>query len=171
MVLTEHPMPQVNCAVCRKSFYAKPHWLRKGWGKYCSSSCQHEARKNGRVVTCFICRRKIYRQRRLLKRSKSRKYFCSKPCQLRWWHEIFVGPKHGNWKHGGNVYKNIMLRRDVPRVCKLCAVQNIQALVVHHIDHSRKNNKPGNLCWLCHNCHFLVHHYEREEKRLMVSIA
>ena len=164
-------MPHVNCIFCKKLFYAKPHWLRKGWGKYCSSFCQHRASKNGRIVACFICREKVYRQKRFLKRSESKKYFCSRGCQLRWRHSIFVGPEHANWRHGGNAYKDIMMRRKVPPVCKLCSQKDSQILMVHHLDHDRKNNELSNLCWLCHNCHFLVHHYRVEKERLMVSIA
>lgn len=164
-------MPQVHCIFCKKTFYAKPHWLRKGWGKYCSALCQHQDRKNGKVVKCFICQKETYKPKRILARSKSKKYFCSRPCQLRWRHKTFIGPEHGNWKYGENAYKNIMLRHSVPKVCKLCVVKDEQVLAVHHIDHNRKNNKLSNLCWLCHNCHFLVHHYRQERERLMVSIA
>lgn len=164
-------MPQVNCALCKKSFYAKPSWLQKGWGKYCSSFCQHQASKDGKVVACFICRKKTYKQKRFLKRSKSRKYFCSRTCQLQWRHTMFVGSKHPNWLHGGNAYKNLMLRRSVQRPCVLCGIKDTMVLLVHHIDQNRKNNKISNLCWLCYNCHFLVHHYKVEKERLMVSIA
>ena len=164
-------MPQVNCVICKKPFYAKPHWLLKGWGKYCSSFCQHQDYKNGKIVSCFICRKKTYKQKRFLERSRSKKYFCSKTCQLRWRHITFVGPKHANWRHGENAYKNIMLRHKTPSVCKLCGQKDMQVLVVHHLDQNRRNNKLNNLCWLCHNCHFLVHHYNTERERLMVPIA
>lgn len=164
-------MPRVPCKLCKKFFYAKPHWLIKGWGKYCSSYCQHRASKNGRLTSCFMCRKKVYRQRRMLERSKSKKYFCSKTCQLKWRHAVFVGSKHANWRHGENAYKNLMLRQDTPKECKLCGTKNKNVLLVHHLDHNRKNNKLNNLCWLCSNCHFLTHHYKIERERLTVSIA
>lgn len=164
-------MPQVNCRLCKKPFYAKPHWLKKGWGKYCSLVCERRSRKNGRIVACFLCRKKIYRQKRFLNRSKSKKYFCSRACQLKWRHSTFTGSSHANWRHGENAYKNMLLRSRIPPVCRLCCQRDLQVLVVHHFDQNRKNNKLKNLCWLCHNCHFLVHHYNTEKERLTVSIA
>jgi hypothetical protein len=164
-------MPNVYCIVCKKRFYAKPHWLKRGWGKYCSSTCQHQDSKNGKIVLCFMCGKKTYRQKRMLARSKSKKYFCSKSCQIKWRHKTHVGSKHGNWKYGEYAYRSIMLRKGSPRFCTLCTTKNLRILAVHHVDQNRKNNNIKNLCWLCHNCHFLVHHYKLENERLMVSIA
>jgi len=39
-------------------------------------------------------------------------------------------------------------------------------LIVHHIDKNRNNNGIENLIWLCQNCHYLVHHYTDDRKRL-----
>lgn len=164
-------MPYVYCTRCGKTFYAKPHWLQKGWGKYCSSFCQHQARKNGKIVKCFMCGKSTYKPDRIIARSRSKRYFCSRSCQLKWRHTVFIGPKHSNWKYGENAYRGIMLRRGVPRICALCTEKNMQILTVHHLDNNRRNNKPNNLCWLCYNCHFLMHHYKLERERLMVSIA
>lgn len=165
-------MPTVKCKVCRDSFYAKPNWLRRGWGKYCSTLCQHEALKNGKLVSCFICKEQTYKTRKELRVSKSKKYFCSKSCQTIWRNTmVFIGSNHANWKGGESTYRDILIRTNVPQICKLCRIKDGRILAVHHIDRNRKNNSLNNLAWLCHNCHFLIHHYNKERQEFMVLIA
>jgi hypothetical protein len=59
------------------------------------------------------------------------------------------------------------LRLKTPRVCKLCGIKDLRILAAHHIDRNTENNKVDNLIWLCHNCHYLIHHDVNEEKKLM----
>lgn len=165
-------MPDVKCKLCEKYFYAKPNWIKKGWGKFCSRKCYSESNKKGEIVNCFICEKKVYKSRKALKGSKSKKYFCGKSCQTVWRNSIvFVGSNHSNWKGGEFTYKNILLKNKMPRLCKLCNEKDIRLLLVHHLDNNRKNNDVKNLIWLCHNCHFLVHHYDKEKKKLMVTLV
>lgn len=167
-------MPNVACKICKKKFYAKPHWLKQGWGKYCSSVCQYEGRKQGKIIKCFICDTERYRPKGVLKKSKSGKYFCGKSCQTRWRNIVFTGEKHANWKHGKYAYRSVLARHNVEKICTLCATKDKRVLAVHHIDHNHANNILKNLTWLCHNCHFLVHHDIKEQKKLkeyLVPIA
>lgn len=83
---------------------------------------------------------------------------------------VFVGSKHSNWKGGEYTYKNILLKSKSSKICKLCNKKDARILSVHHINCNRKNNKINNLVWLCFNCHFLVHHYEKEKERLMKKL-
>lgn len=163
-------MPTVQCKLCDKRFYAKPNWIRRGNGKFCSTKCQYQSYKTGKTVACFICKKQVYKAPRYLKRAKS--YFCSKSCQTVWRNSIvFIGPNHFNWKNGENTYRNILLRAKISLVCKKCKTKDKRILVVHHKDKNRKNNTLKNLVWLCHNCHFLVHHYSEERGEFLVSIA
>ena len=164
-------MPHLQCTRCRKEFYAKPSALKQGWGKYCSPTCQYEGRKKGVVIKCLICNKERYRSKGVLAKSKSGKYFCSRSCQTKWRNSIFIGKKHANWKNGEYAYRSILTRHRIPKMCKLCNSPDERILAVHHIDHNHKNNILQNLTWLCHNCHFLVHHYSEEKIKLMVSIA
>lgn len=164
-------MPQVKCKICSTGFYAKPHWLLHGWGKYCSMDCKRQAQKTGVFTSCFLCGKKVYRTQKALRVSKSKKYFCDKSCQTKWRNSVFVGEKHANWKNGGSMYRAILTRNGLPKICKLCRTKDTRILAVHHIDHNHGNNVLSNLAWLCHNCHFLVHHDEKERKKFMVSIA
>jgi len=167
-------MPTVRCKICKKSFYAKPHWLKLGWGKYCSESCQREGQKNGKIVKCYICDKDTYKTERDLRRSKSKKYFCSKSCQTIWRNTIvFVGPNHANWRGGNSseIYRNILRRTGKKEQCILCRTPDKRVLAAHHVDHNHGNNDPKNLTWLCHNCHFLVHHYKDQHQKLMETLV
>lgn len=78
-------MPRKNCLICNKIFYARPSFVQKGWGKYCSAQCKNEEQKKGRLVQCAYCRRRIYRSISQLKKpSKTGKYFCNKSCHCAW---------------------------------------------------------------------------------------
>lgn len=156
-------MPEISCQYCSKGFYAKPSWVRNGYGKYCSRNCHHESQRNGQVFACFICNKETYRSIKYQKRSKSGKFFCSKSCQTVWRNSIeYVGNKHPNWKDGVNVYRDILKRTKLDQFCAKCLGTDVRILAVHHKDKNRQNNNASNLTWLCHNCHFLVHHYKNE---------
>lgn len=165
-------MPEIKCKICSNKFYAKPNWIKRGWGKYCSRKCYHESNKKGKLVKCFICNKQIYKSRKALKGSKSKKYFCSKTCQTIWRNSmVFVGKNHSNWKDGEFTYKNILLKSNKKRICALCSENDVRILAAHHLDRNRKNNNIVNLIWLCHNCHFLIHHYKKEKDQLMAGIV
>lgn len=57
------------------------------------------------------------------------------------------------------------------QACAKCKSTDKRILAVHHKDRNRQNNTVSNLVWLCHNCHFLVHHYKSEAGKFLVPIA
>ena len=150
----------LQCKQCGKEFTAKPSQIDIGFGKYCSRKCSQLAMRNGKNMRCGICGTEIYRSIKFLKKSKSKKFFCTKRCQTIWRNQLYVGVKHANWKHGKATYRNALSRDSRPCVCAVCKTADVRVLAVHHIDRNRANNKLNNLAWLCHNCHFLVHHYD-----------
>src|SRR3989338_6990967 len=128
-------MPLVYCKICRKRFYAKPSWLKRGWGKYCSAKCQHESCLTGKFVFCSICGKKIWRAPRKIKHSKSGKFFCNKSCQTLWRNQEFVGERHHNWRGGENInHKSLLTKNGIKPVCKLCDCRDNRVLLVHHLD-------------------------------------
>ncbi|MFZ2975328.1 MAG: HNH endonuclease [Candidatus Moraniibacteriota bacterium] len=165
-------MVQIKCNVCKKEFYAKPSQIKNGLGKYCSRECHHVKLKTGKIVSCYICKKQTYKSGKALKGSKSKKYFCSKSCQTKWRNSmVFIGKNHTNWKGGRFTYRNIISRSNVPKVCTICDEKDTRVLLVHHMDVDNKNNKLDNLIWLCHNCHFLVHHYAKEKENINKIIS
>ena len=153
-----------KCKVCGKKFYTKPCFLKRGWGKYCSLKCLYEGQRKGKFVDCDICGKKIWRKPLQLKRSKSGKFFCSKTCQTLWRNREFSGSRHANWKGGEYIRrKKFLIKNKIKKpICKLCGCEDVRVLAVHHFDKNRKNNDIENLIWLCHNCHHLVHRYNKK---------
>jgi|SRR3989344_3447304 len=149
-----------QCLVCRNDFHTKPFYVNKGQGKYCSRQCGYIANRRRTKVACFLCGKEVDRTPKQLRTSKSQKYFCGKSCQTRWRNQIYIGPKHANWIHGRQAYRTILSRLGRAKMCALCKTRDERVMAVHHIDRNRLNNSPQNLAWLCHNCHFLVHHYD-----------
>ena len=163
-------MPYIPCRICRRKFYAKPSWLKRGEGKFCSIGCYTQARKTGKTINCFVCGKETYKPLKELNRSKYKRFFCSKKCSTPWRNSLYTGKRHPNWKYGEFSYKDTMNRNGAPQVCTLCATRNKEVIIVHHIDKNRKNNNISNLTWLCRNCHFLVHHYDDENKKLLKKV-
>ena len=154
-------MPNVSCKICSREFYAKPYWLRDGFGKYCSQQCKFEGQKKGKFIDCDICTKKTWKMPKQLKHSKSGKFFCSKSCQTLWRNKVYSGEKHPFWRGGIRIYRNkfiqALLQNGIVPVCSSCKYNNEEVLIVHHKDRNRKNNKSENLELLCRNCHYLEH--------------
>lgn len=149
-------MPEVKCQKCKKVFYAKPNWLKKGWGKYCSLKCSWKSQLKGKYFNCEVCKKKVWRMPSKFEHSKSGKVFCNKSCQTLWRNKFYSGPLHPFWKGGINIYRKTLIKTKTPIVCRACGYDDEKVLLVHHIDKNRNNNKEENLEWLCRNCHYLV---------------
>ena len=164
-------MPKFRCKTCGKEAYVKPSHLERGWRIYCSKKCQNEGLKKGKLFPCHTCGKEIYKSVQIQARSTSGKFFCGKSCQTLWRNSIYIEEKHSNWKGGTASYRNILSRTDAVRICGRCKNEDTRVLIAHHKDRNRQNNTVSNLIWLCHNCHYLVHHYKTEAKNFMVPIA
>jgi hypothetical protein len=78
-------IPNAQCEVCGKEFYAKPYFLKHGWGKYCSKKCKDKGQRRGKYVICAYCSEKVYKPfHELHRKSKTKTYFCNKSCQCAW---------------------------------------------------------------------------------------
>lgn len=164
-------MPRVPCQRCATEFYVKPNHQLLGYGKYCSRKCSSESSKTGIFKECYICKRQTWKTQKDLRTSKSGLFFCNKSCQTKWRNQYYSGPRHHLWIDGGSMYREAMLRSEKKQICRLCKTRDTRILIVHHIDKNRRNNTLTNLAWLCHNCHFLVHHDEKERKKFMVGVV
>jgi len=157
-------MEEVNCDVCKKKFLKKISQIERSKNNFCSNFCSVIGRRSGKYIKCKKCGKDTYKQRMQI--LKSENLFCSKKCSVLWKNRNTYGKKHPNWKGGEYSYKNIITRKGNKKACSLCALNNQDVLIVHHIDRNRRNNSVNNLVWLCRNCHFLVHNYEEESKKL-----
>jgi hypothetical protein len=156
-------VPNIACAVCSKEFYVKPSCLLKGWGKYCSKKCNYQGQKTGSAFPCATCGKPTYKSTAAQQRSVSGKYFCNKSCQTIWRNSvIYIRENHSNWRGGEKSYREFMRRTSADQSCQRCKTSDTRVLAVHHKDRNRRNNVASNLIWLCHNCHYLVHHYREE---------
>lgn len=164
-------MPSVLCKICLNKFYVKPFHQNKGWGIYCSKTCQSKGQRTGQIHECYICKKPTYKNLNTVIKSETGKFFCSKSCQTVWRNTNYSGNNHSNWKGGKASYRKILSRADVEEICAKCKNQDKRILAVHHKDKNRDNNLVSNLVWLCHNCHYLVHHHKDESEGFLVAIA
>lgn len=164
-------MPIFNCRVCGNEAYVKPSHQKSGSGKYCSRKCNTDSQKMGQLFACDVCGKQTYKSPQDQRRSKSKKFFCSKSCQTIWRNLTYVGEGHANWKGGLYSYRDALRRAGVSEICAKCENKDNRVLVAHHKDKNRKNNSVSNLIWLCHNCHHLVHHYQNESEGFMAAVA
>lgn len=165
-------MPIVSCQICTDTFYVKPNRLIRGWGKFCSNECKHLGQKSGTLQPCHLCQKLTYRNRKEQTRSKSGKFFCSKSCQAKWRNkQVYFGSNHANWKGGESSYRQTLLRDSRRQICEKCNITDTRVLAVHHKDKNRQNNQVTNLIWLCHNCHYLIHHHKDEARGFIVMLV
>lgn len=159
-------MEWATCDSCGKEFKRKKSQLKLAIKHYCSIRCSEQGRKKGKIIECFVCKKLVYKSLKDLNKSKSKNYFCNKTCANLWIGKQQRAEKNPNWAGGKSSYKVLLKRTDIKKSCVLCEKNDLKILCVHHIDKNRKNNSIKNLVWLCYNCHFLVHHYKKEETEL-----
>jgi hypothetical protein len=163
-------MPYTSCRICQVQRYIKPYHLAKGWGKYCSNQCKFVGQKTGCNKACQQCYSPVYRSRKDQVGSTEGRFFCNRSCQAKWRNSrVLFGANHGNWKGGTGSYRTILKRTNRPQLCVKCQTTDYRILAVHHKDKDRTNNNPLNLLWLCHNCHYMVHHYPEEAHGYIVA--
>ncbi len=156
-----------KCKICNNDFYVKPSHEKIGWGIFCSRYCKKFGTRTRKETNCYVCNKVIYKTMSQISRSKSGKYFCGKSCQTKWRNVEYSGKKHLGWKGGQTIYRKIVLKSGLKAECLLCHKVDSRILVVHHIDQDHSNLNIKNLVWLCHNCHYLIHHDKLEKRRFL----
>ena len=162
-------MPSVKCKICNSDFYPRPANVRNGWGIYCSLDCKYIGAQIKTQLNCSVCGIPVFKTQTQMKRSKSGKYFCGKSCQTKWRNVEFSGEKHAGWKGGVSTYRDILLGNKKIPECSICQRKDFRILAVHHVDENHANNNRENLAWLCHNCHYLVHHDKVERQKFLTQ--
>ncbi len=159
-----------TCKICKNEFYTKPSHVKMGWGIFCSRKCKNTGSQERKIIPCFTCGKLLFKTASQIKRSKSGKSFCNKSCQTKWRNTVFSGKNHMGWKGGQTMYRKILQKSNKKTECVLCGKNDMRILAVHHIDQNHSNFTLENLVWLCHNCHYLVHHDKLEKLRFLKVI-
>lgn len=152
-----------TCEQCESEFEARTVDVRRGFAKFCSIRCSADRRKqmprkqNEPNSICAVCDTPFFRQQSKLSNAKHGIRFCSRACKDRG--QSLAGgvkaimPSHYGRANGMYTYRNYI---STDR-CNRCGFSDRRAIVVHHKDRNRRNNKPENLEALCCNCHSIEH--------------
>lgn len=74
----------VPCQCCGKFSYRNPSLLRKGFGKFCSRTCEASSRPNPPVErTCIVCHKVFLKDTWSLRLLDDNGRFCTRACQDR----------------------------------------------------------------------------------------
>lgn len=156
-----------KCVQCGNAFETTNYFISKGQGRFCSRKCYYKNARKGVRKKCDGCNKQVYRNVTQIKRSKSGKFFCSKSCQTVWRNKHYSKEKHTRWKGGEYTYRRLLKNTDTKIACLRCGTSDRRILAVHHKDGDHSHNSVENLCWLCHNCHALVHADSQEFKKIL----
>ncbi len=146
-------MHDVSCVVCSTEFQTTSQNIKRGYGKYCSSTCRNSV--NQSVYTCSFCSTEFTSIKSRANKSKTNHQFCSNNCKFKAASSLSnpykTGPKAK--EIGLSTYRNralIMLKNE----CVRCGYhEHVELLDVDHIDSNRQNNDITNLQILCVMCH------------------
>jgi HNH endonuclease len=159
-----------TCLLCGEEFDRPRGTLRGEWEFHCCQPCLQWGVLAGEIKQCHFCSASVYRSACEIKKSRSQLFFCDHSCRAAWTNRLRAGENHPNWKKGEGAYRDILLRASTEPVCERCGNDDPRVLAVHHIDQDRTNNRLENLAWLCHNCHFLVHHFPEEMDAFIATL-
>jgi len=151
-----------NCLNCNKEFEASIYEHRRGNAKFCSISCSsmfyQENNRHKPNVVCAFCGKQFYKNESGQRKSKSGLFFCSRVCKDK--AQRIGGIKEIQPPHYGDhscSYRDFALRNFEHKCMRCNYDSHIAALIVHHKDRDRSNNKLDNLEILCANCHAIEH--------------
>jgi hypothetical protein len=159
--MDKHTISQHACERCGKPFKAYPSRLKKGYARFCSTSCYiaHRWNSNGECRNCG---------------QPSSTRFCSLKCQKNFWNKdksAYSRKKLRMW----NRKKELIL--SLGSKCSRCGLDDPRVLDINHIDRAKKlhaktgkyswnrrfkdwEHNKGNIELLCANCH-RIHTWEQ----------
>jgi hypothetical protein len=145
----------LKCNQCHSIFTLRESSFSKGKGLFCSKHCKDinpEMREKASQTIKDGYKAGRIHARGMLGKTAWNKGKCN------YWQ---LKEKNPNW-NGGSSYEtygykwNRSLKRKIRerdgQKCKECKEKR-KALVVHHIDYNKQNNKTSNLITLCRSCH------------------
>lgn len=145
---------ELTCYHCGKKFSRaiaqRKQALREGRTKpYCSKECANKEQNTRITVKCYCCGKRVKKQYRDIKGSKTNRFFCSHTCAAK----VTKNSRINNLR---TTYRKTAFD-NLKGECCLCGYNIKEALIAHHKDYNRENNDISNLCIVCWNCHVLIH--------------
>lgn len=165
-----------KCLYCEKEFLSLYH-EGNGFTSFCSKKCSakyfHKNMNNKYLICeccgtefafkgstkakyCKSCRKEIDKKLKIesdVRLGKTKLGFVGKGKNSK------KGKDHHSYKSGIGIYRSIkyqyLIDCGLAIECENCG--STEFLVVHHIDHNRKNNDIKNLQLLCRSCHIKLH--------------
>jgi len=157
-----------NCLNCEQEFQARLSEIRRGNGKFCSTSCSSKYAAKQRPpkepnCECALCGKKFYKKPYSLTKSKSGLFFCCRAhkdaAQRIGGIEEIMPPHYGAGVYGDSkAYRKIAFAHYSHKCCHCGYNEHPEILQVHHKDRDHKNNDISNLEVLCPTCHTWQHY-------------
>ncbi len=155
-----------DCLFCQQPFEADKREHNRGKAKYCSLSHAMKdiaTKRSAKIepnVQCAYCDKWFYKNKSHQMNSKSGLFFCCrihKDAAQRIGGIVEIMPPHYGTGNGVHDYRLRALAY-YPNKCNRCSYDRfVEALMVHHVDHTRSNNELSNLEVLCPTCHWEHH--------------
>jgi len=168
----------IDCAVCKKSTYRKPSYVKKTKQITCSYNCAAVLKSKNKVaLNCSSCNKLYGVAPSVLKWSNLRGHkhrFCSRDCFV----SFHIGKNVANWK-GGRIVTDrgyiLVQDKDTDRPIAGSYRYEHQKVVeraigrqlredehIHHKDGNRSNNSINNLQIVSPSQHAQIHWKQRE---------
>ncbi|MFA5024124.1 MAG: HNH endonuclease signature motif containing protein [Patescibacteria group bacterium] len=151
--LRYNDLVELECEYCHHSFWRTQTKIKSviicstNGMRFCSTKCQHEARKTGKLHTCDNCGKEFYRPHSQANnpRNKSDRLFCSSSCAATYNNSHNPDRKFGPSKSKSCKYCSSIIGSK-RKVCDACKEKNELRLKQKRVEESNSSSK---LCKIC----------------------
>lgn len=138
------------CQECGQSYHRLPCQIKPTGSRFCSRACQGKSKRHGSTLYCALCDTPFYRAIAEQDIGERVNQFCSKDCYR---DHRAINTKDSTYKKIGTAHAHRVVAESI------LGRSLVDGEVVHHIDLSKHNNAPENLCVfpnqsLHARCHF-----------------
>ena len=140
-------MSIIKKCICNKKFKTYQHRIDDGRGKFCSKKCQYRNAKRPSGLKYKI-------------KVRNKGWFTKDTDMSAFKRRVVRWNKHPSFKDGVWSYHREARRIGMGRKCEICGIlkKTKRNLLIHHIDHNRRNNNKENWMTVCAKCHCTILH-------------